>query len=67
MSNKSRINVSLNLNKFSRNAFNEENRKLIVWMARHKWHTCARFLFDMYRYHAILILGEGGEQKKMRK
>ena len=32
-------------------------------MVRHEWHTCARFLFDMYRHHAILILRGGGDQK----
>ena len=40
----------------TRNAFNEGNRKLMVWVARHEWPTGARFLFNMYRHHAILIL-----------
>jgi len=46
----------------ARNTFNEGNRKLIVWAAHHKWPTGARFLFNMYMHHAILILK--GETKK---
>ena len=38
------------------NTFNEGNSKLMVYVARHEWSTGERFLFNMYRYHAILIL-----------
>ena len=34
-------------------------------MARHEWSTGAIFLFNMYRYHDILILR--GETKKNAK
>ena len=37
----------------------------MVWVARHEWPTGARFLFNMYRHHAILILR--GETKKDAK
>ena len=40
----------------ARNTFNEGNRKLMVWAARHLWPSGARFLFKMYRHHAVLIL-----------
>ena len=40
----------------ARNAFNEGNRKLMVWLARHEWPTGARFSFNMYRHHTIIVL-----------
>ena len=40
----------------ARNAFNEGNMKQIVWAARHIWSTGARFLFNMYRHNAVLVI-----------
>ena len=40
----------------ARNAFNEGNRKIIVWVARHLWQSGVRFLFNMYKHHTVLIL-----------
>ena len=40
----------------ARNAFNEGNRKQMVCTARHLWPSGARFLFNMYRRHAVLVM-----------
>ena len=40
----------------ARNAFNEGNWKMMVWVARHLWPSGVCFLFNMYRHHAVLIL-----------
>ena len=40
----------------ARNSFNEGNRKKMVWVARHLWLSGARFLFNMYRNHAVLVM-----------
>ena len=40
----------------TRNAFNEGNRKQIVWAARHIWPSGTRFIFNMYRHHAVLVM-----------
>lgn len=45
------------------NAFNEGNRKIMVWATRQEWHICAIFVFNMYMHHIILILR--GEINKM--
>ena len=28
----------------------------MVWAARHIWPSGARFLFNMYRHHAVLVM-----------
>ena len=40
----------------ARNAFNEGNMKQMVWATRHIWPTGARFLFNIYRHHAVLVM-----------
>lgn len=40
----------------TRNASNEWNRKMMVWVARYLWPSGVRFLLNMYRHHAVLIL-----------
>ena len=46
-----------------RNAFNEGNQKMMVWIARHVWPSGVYFLFNTYRHHAVLIL-RGGNTKE---
>ena len=40
----------------ARNAFNEGNRKMMVYVARHEWPSGTRFLFNMYRHHSVLVM-----------
>ena len=40
----------------ARNAFNEGNRKQMVYTARFLWPSGARFLFNMYGHHAVLVM-----------
>ena len=47
----------------ARNAFNEGNRKMMLCVARHEWPSGARFLFNLYRHHSVLIMR--GETAKM--
>ncbi len=39
----------------ARNAFNEINRTTMLWVIRHEWPAGARFCFNCYKHHAILI------------
>ena len=45
----------------ARNAFNEINRKVMLWVARHYWPGGARFSFNCYRHWAQLVLRGTGE------
>lgn len=38
------------------NAFNEENRRVILWVMRHEWPSAARFSFNIYRHWGQLIV-----------
>ena len=40
----------------ARNAFNEGNRKMMLYVARHEWPSGSRFLFNMYRHNSVLVL-----------
>ena len=40
----------------ARNAFNEGNRKMMMWVARHEWPSGSRFLFNIYRHHSVLVM-----------
>ena len=39
----------------ARNAFHEINRKVMLWVIRHEWLSGARFCFNCYQYHALLV------------
>jgi hypothetical protein len=38
------------------NAFNEKERKGMLWTVQHEWPSGARFLFNVYRYHSVLVI-----------
>ena len=38
------------------NAFNEKERKGMLWTVRHEWPSGARFLFNVYRHHSALVI-----------
>ena len=40
----------------ARNIFNEGNRKQMLYTARFLWPSGARFLFNMYGHHAVLVM-----------
>lgn len=40
----------------ARNAFNEQNRTIMLWVVRHLWPSGARFTFNCYCHHAILMI-----------
>lgn len=40
----------------ARNAFNEQNREVMLWIVRHEWPMGARFVFNCYRHWAILLV-----------
>ena len=40
----------------ARNAFNEGNRKMMMWVARHEWPSGSRFLFNIYKHHSVLVM-----------
>ena len=40
----------------ARNAFNEINRIAMLWNIRHLWPKGARFAFNCYRFHSLLIV-----------
>ena len=46
----------------AKNAFNEGNRKMMLWVVRHKWPSGARFMFNIYRHQSVLVVR--GESKK---
>ena len=46
----------------AKNAFNEGNRKMMLWVVRHKWPSGARFMFNLYRHQSVLVVR--GESKK---
>ena len=47
----------------AKNAFNEGNRKMMLWVIRHKWPSCARFVFNIYRHQSVLVVrGESGKK-----
>ena len=39
----------------ARNAFNEVNRTVMLWVIRHEWPSGARFCFNCYQHHALLV------------
>ena len=46
----------------ARNAFNELNREVMLWVIRHEWPQGARFVFNCYRHWAILLVrGKDGD------
>ena len=40
----------------ARNAFNEINRTATLWTVRHLWPSGARFTFNCYRHHSLLLV-----------
>ena len=40
----------------ARNAFNEENRKAMLWAIRHKWTSGAQFTYNCYHHWATLVV-----------
>ena len=40
----------------AKNAFNEQNRMLMLWTVRHEWPTGARFAFNCYRHWSVLYI-----------
>ncbi len=40
----------------ARNAFNEMNRTLMLWVVRHEWPSGARFTFNCYRHWSTLLI-----------
>ena len=40
----------------ARNAFNELNREVMLWVIRHEWPQGARFVFNCYQHWAILLV-----------
>ena len=38
------------------NAFNEQDRTMALWVARHEWPHGACFLFNCYRHYALLVI-----------
>eukprot|EP00957_Ditylum_brightwellii_P097417 7419688-Ditylum_brightwellii.AAC.1 len=40
----------------ARNAFNEVNRRAMLWNVRHSWASGARFAFNTYRHWRKLVL-----------
>ena len=40
----------------SHNAFNEGNRKMMAWLARHEWPSGCRMLLNFYRHHSSLVI-----------
>ena len=37
------------------NASNEINRTVMLWVTRHEWPPVARFCFNCYQHHALLV------------
>jgi hypothetical protein len=42
------------------NAFNEINRINMLWTIRHEWPAGARFAFNCYSFHSLLIIRNPG-------
>jgi hypothetical protein len=40
----------------AKNAFNELNRTTMLWVVRHEWLLGARFVFNCYRHHTIMVI-----------
>ena len=40
----------------ARNAFNEMNRTTMLWVVCHEWPSGARFVFNCYRHHTIMVI-----------
>jgi hypothetical protein len=40
----------------ARNAFNEQNRMIMLWVVCHEWPSGARFTFNCYRHWCILVI-----------
>lgn len=40
----------------ARSAFNEGNRKMMVWIVRHLWPSGSRFVFNLHRHHSLIIM-----------
>ena len=37
----------------ARNAFNDINRTVMLWVLRNEWPSGARFRFNCYQHHAL--------------
>ena len=46
----------------AKNALNEGNWKMMLWVVSHKWPSGARFMFNIYRHQSVLVVR--GESKK---
>jgi hypothetical protein len=40
----------------AQNAFNELDRSVMLWIARHEWPTAFHFVFNCYQHHALLVV-----------
>jgi hypothetical protein len=40
----------------ARNAFNEQNRTVMLWVVRHEWPSGARFTFNCYHHWCTLVI-----------
>ena len=40
----------------TRNTFNEENHKAMLWEVRHEWTRGARFAFNCYHHWATIVI-----------
>jgi hypothetical protein len=48
------------------NAFNEINHINMLWTIRHEWPAGARFAFNCYNYHSLLIVRNPGGMPTFR-
>ena len=39
----------------TRNAFNEIDRTVMLWVTHHEWQSGARFCFNCYQHHELLV------------
>ena len=44
------------------NAFNEVSRVNMLWVIRHEWPAGARFAFNCYRHHSLLVVRNPGSK-----
>jgi hypothetical protein len=46
----------------ARNAFNEQDRKIILWNVWHGWPSGARFMFNSYKHWSTLMIINNDER-----